>query len=206
MMVGKNIRGHVSKALGFLLEHQYIDAGTIEGIVHRCVSGTGQGLTHSKAVAVASFLHAQELCGLMLAKSIGKDKFKYNAYCRFVDNRMFHFVRPIDDDTMECQDGLTDKQFVGNFLRELNVGLSPYSVKLEEQGRGFMKFLDIEAFKYDLGDLSFSYKPRVKTHPLWLSRESAHPATIHSAWPPAYLNRLWKKSCSISIYNKVKEE
>ena len=69
MMVGKNIRSHFASALDFLLEHQYIDAGTIDGVVYKCISGTGQGLTHSKAVAVATFLHSQELCGASLAKN-----------------------------------------------------------------------------------------------------------------------------------------
>ena len=79
-------------------------------------------------------------------------------------------------------------------------------MNLDEHGRGFMNKLDIGAFKYDIDDQNVSWKPRVNTHTLWLARKSAHPIAIHRAWPPAYLNRMWWKSCDIHIYNKVNAE
>ena len=39
-----------------------------------------------------------------------------------------------------------------------------------------------------------------------LNIESCHPASLHAAWPVAYLNRLWVRSSSLEIFRVAKDE
>ena len=69
-----------------------------------------------------------------------------------------------------------------------------------------VSFLDMEVFKGPrferLGILDL--RPIVKNNGRFLNPQSAHPPSLHLAWPRAYLQRLWGRSTDLADYERAK--
>ena len=181
------IREMIKDATAFILDHQYVSG--IQGKlpmnvileVVKLIEGSGQGLSHSAAIASAAFLHSNELNGPGFATRAYRSKANLALYVRYADNMLF-----------VCNDYSSVKIIEHDFSN-----LEFYTTKSEEESSSGVSILDV---RVEVVSNQLVYRPILKEKGVYLSPTSAHPFSISRNWPIQYLSRLASLSSSAKVY------
>ena len=174
-LIAADIRPVFSRALRFLLDHQYIKCQWSHGL-WRAVMGSGMGLRHSSVVCDAAVVALIER--KFAVHPAAQAKFAILAWWRFRDDV---FVVSADREKW--------LSFVGIVKQRCN-GI--FALTVEEISRTDVTMLAVDVFAK--GDkLTFQPRTRDLDGPP-LSVQSCHPRAVHINWQKSYLSSFWRLS------------
>ena len=151
-----------------------------------CITGSGQGLTASAAIANAAFMFSAELNGASLCRSTTRQQYNIIFYRRYVDNLFFIVANP---------------ESASNLLAYIHRSLDVYNGKVEDLCKESFGFLDYTYTFHRYENYSkLIPAPLLKLSSQFLSTQSAHPWQLHVAWPLAFLKTIHMRSDTIADY------
>jgi hypothetical protein len=163
------------------------------GKTYRVLKGSGIGQVLSGDLANTKFYNLAErvLCQ------------PYNLACC----RVLCYIRYFDDIFIACYRHADMKHM--HFLRSLKkLAGSIYELKVECMGQS-IDFLDLSIYKpadfHSTGKLAFRPFVKPSGQRQYLAPSSAHPPSVHRAWPLAELGRMYARSSSMLNYASAKK-
>ena len=150
-----------------VLEHQYVQSATGD-YLHQCVGGSGMGLGHSAHIANLAFYHAVEVPFFAALPS---------------DNGILSYTRYHDDILVI----LADREKALAFYEQFRSRSAYFRMLVRDISMSTIKHLDLTL---SISGGRVRVEPSLDKIPIPLSPTSAHPPSIHAAWPASVCNRI----------------
>ena len=185
----EGIREPFTRAVKFLLTHQYVSSPAFHDDLWRVVCGSGMGLVHSS-----------ELCDIAFYATAGH---------RFVTNRkalekfsIWHFFRFRDDFLLMC-DAQTTR--LHDFVQILRLKARYVEIEVAQVSYDEICMLDLLLDrKTDGKEFWVEFEPTSLQVPL--STQSCHHMNIHTSWPLKRIKRFARLSSSAKLFNRAKDK
>ena len=176
----------LDKALGFLLDNQFIVSDEIPNRLWQCIKGSGMGHKHSGEVVGLAFYYEVEEWAI---RTSTRQEYGIVGYWRYRDDILIIG---------------NDRQLTVKYCQTLRNKASLFKLECEGFFSSSVHFLEVRITK---APTSYEYGPEFKPTSLQipLATDSAHPRHVHCSWPIGQLKRFERISSSRTKATEAKK-